>query len=261
MHIRFCGINSTHSKGIKIEQPAGFGDYLFLRLKTPTRFYINGEIHDAAPNDIILYSKGAPQFYENLEPSAHIDDFMFFDMDNEEEQVFLDHLSLKFNQPLRLPDTRPFMNIHQMICMESITQSALYTESATCLLRYFLIKLSESINSDFSHCDHVLRERLNELRLMLYSSPAQKWAVPDMANYVNLSPSYFQSIYKKMFHIPCMTDLINSRMNYAKELLSTTNIPVNEIAERCGYASNIYFARHFKRKVGLTPTEYRQMHI
>lgn len=261
MHVRFCGINSTHSKGIKIEQPTGFGDYLFLRLKTPTRFYTNGKIHDAAPNDIILYSKGAPQFYENLDLSGHIDDFMFFDMDNEEEQEFLNHLALTFNQPLRLPDTRPFMNIHQMICIESINRSALYNEAANCLLRYFLIKLSESINSDFAHYDHALLERLSELRLMLYSSPAQKWTVTDMANYASLSPSYFQSLYKKVFHIPCMTDLINSRMTHAKELLSTTNTPVTEIAERCGYESNIYFARHFKCKVGMTPTEYRQMHV
>lgn len=257
MNIRCCGINSTHPHGIKIKQPTGFGDYLFLRLKTPTRFYINGEIYDAEPNDIILYSKGYPQFYENIENSAHIDDYMFFDVDNEEEQLFLNNLNLKFDRILRLPDTRQFINVHQLICMESINKNVNYDESINCLLRYFLIKLSDSMNLDFSNRERDIINRLNELRLMIYSSPSKKWTVTDMANYVNYSPSYFQSIYKKVFHISCIADLTNSRISHAKEMLSTTQLPINEIAKRCGYDSNIYFARHFKRNEGLTPTAYR----
>ena len=257
MHIRFCGINCTHSNGIKIEQPTGFGDFLFLRLKSRARFYINGKSYEAEPDDIILYSKNAPQFYESTGNSVYVDDYIFFDTDNDKDQEFIDHLNLKFNQLLRLPDTRQFMNIHQMICMESINKSNNYNESANCLLRYFLIKLSESMNLEFSGKDRALFDRLNELRLALYNSPAQKWTVTDMANYVSFSPSYFQSIYKKLFHISCMADLIKSRMNYAKELLSTTQLPINEIAKCCGYDSNIYFSRHFKRNVGFTPSEYR----
>ena len=258
MQVRYCGTNSIHRKGIKIEQPTGFGDYLFLRLKTPTRFIVNGQIRDAVVDDIILYRKGSPQFYENLEAPPYIDDYIFFDVDNEEEQAFLDNLPLKFDVPLCLPDIRNYMNIHQMICMESIKQSKHQKESITCLVKYFLIKLSESMDTDYSHCPYDLLERLNSLRLALYSSPAQKWEISDMANYVTLSPSYFQSVYKKTFNISCISDLISIRINYAKELLSTTNIPINEIAEQCGYSSNIYFARQFKHKVGITPTEYRK---
>ena len=57
-----------------------------------------------------------------------------------------------------------------------------------------------------------------------------------------------------------MEDVYSSRMNYARELLTTTSLPIGEIAERCGYESNIYFSRQFKRKIGMTPTEY-QNHI
>jgi len=261
MYIRLCGINSTHPNGIKIQQPTGFGDYLFLRLKTPTRFFIKGQSIDAAADHILLYRKGSPQFYETIEAPAHIDDYIFFDAENEDEQAFLDQLPLKFDELLDLPDIRPFMNIHQLLFMEFINRGEFRKDSLTCLLKYFLIKLSESMNTDFSGYDRALLEQLNALRLALYRSPAKKWEIRDMANYVNLSPSYLQNVYKKTFHISCMADLINSRTNHAKQLLSTTHIPINEVAELCGYASNIYFARQFKHKVGMTPTEYRQRHM
>ena len=48
-----------------------------------------------------------------------------------------------------------------------------------------------------------------------------------------------------------------SRMNHARALLAATSLPVSEIASQCGYESNIYFSRHFKKKTGMTPSEYR----
>ena len=260
MHVRSCGINCWHNKNFKIEKPHGFGDFLFLHLKTPTRFYIDGQVQDAAEGDIILYDKGAPQYYEELEVIPHVDDYMFFDIDNEKDREFVEQLPLKFNRILHLPYINPFMNIHQSICMEFVSRNTLYRESIDCLLRYFLIKLSEGMAAGDSGSDYATFARFHALRLVLYSSPVQKWTVREMADYVNLSPSYFQNVYRKLFRTSCMEDLFNSRMNYAKELLTTSHLPVNEIAERCGYDSNIYFSRHFKNKVGITPSEYRKRH-
>lgn len=259
MHVRLCGINSTHGKDFKIEKPTGFGDYLFLRMKTPTRFYIDGEIRDAVENDIILFRKGDPQYYETLKTGAHVDDYIFFDMDNEEEQKFMDQLELKYNRLLRFPHVQSFMDVHQLICGEFISQNSFQKKAVDCLLRYFLIKLSESMHTDYASCDNAMLERFLELRLAMYRVPEEKWSVNGMAEQMCLSPSYFQSIYKKLFHISCMSDLFISRMNLARELLATTMLPVNEIAAKCGYESNIYFARHFKRKVGMTPSEYRKL--
>ncbi|MBR2949609.1 MAG: helix-turn-helix transcriptional regulator [Lachnospiraceae bacterium] len=257
MHVRHCGINSTHTNTFKIEKPYGFGDFLFLRLKTPTRFYLNGEIIDAAQNDIILYGKGDPQYYETLSDKHHIDDYMFFDISNAEDQHFMEHLSICCNQLFTLPDTHPFMSVHNMICEEFISRNPMREESLHCLLRYFLIKLSECMNADYSSYDHAMYQHLNELRHHIYNSPSRKWTVNMMAEYMRLSPSYFQSVYRKYYHISCMADLFHSRMNHARALLAATSLPISEVASRCGYESNIYFSRHFKKKTGMTPSEYR----
>ena len=48
------------------------------------------------------------------------------------------------------------------------------------------------------------------------------------------------------------------RMERAKELLGTTNLPVSEVAGRVGYTEAKYFVEVFHRSEGLTPLSYRR---
>ena len=55
------------------------------------------------------------------------------------------------------------------------------------------------------------------------------------------------------------TDYVNSkRLEYAKELLLTTDYSVREIAVAVGFANENYFSRIFKTMVGVTPTAFRE---
>ena len=47
------------------------------------------------------------------------------------------------------------------------------------------------------------------------------------------------------------------RMDKAKELLQTTELNVNEIAYQTGFDSGFYFSMFFKKKTGLSPSDYR----
>ena len=50
------------------------------------------------------------------------------------------------------------------------------------------------------------------------------------------------------------------RIEEAKELLTTTEDTVMEIALRLGYNNDQSFNRYFKKLVGITPGEYRKLH-
>ena len=49
------------------------------------------------------------------------------------------------------------------------------------------------------------------------------------------------------------------RMEKAKELLNTTEYSMKEICSMCGYSDPNYFSRSFKKNVGVTPTEYKNV--
>jgi len=46
-------------------------------------------------------------------------------------------------------------------------------------------------------------------------------------------------------------------VNQAKQLLANSELPMQTIAERCGFSSQYHFSRTFRKAVGTTPTAYR----
>jgi len=48
------------------------------------------------------------------------------------------------------------------------------------------------------------------------------------------------------------------RLEKAKDLLETTNLPISEVAYRVGYGDYNYFIKVFKKETGITPVKYRK---
>lgn len=52
--------------------------------------------------------------------------------------------------------------------------------------------------------------------------------------------------------------LNNIRIRKAQELLKSTDLQIQEIADRVGYFDSKYFSRQFKLATGMTPAQFRQ---
>jgi two-component system response regulator YesN len=66
-------------------------------------------------------------------------------------------------------------------------------------------------------------------------------------------------MFKEETGIP-VTEYINmARIKKAKELLANTSLKVYEIAYEVGFNDQHYFSSVFKKIVGLSPTEYREL--
>lgn len=75
---------------------------------------------------------------------------------------------------------------------------------------------------------------------------------------LNLNASYFSSLFKRTFQVNFLDYLTELRMGAAKELLLDPLRSTAEVANMVGYESANYFTRAFKKKVGMTPTDYRR---
>ena len=100
-------------------------------------------------------------------------------------------------------------------------------------------------------------EKLCRLRNELRSAPEKQWKISDIADELFLSKSYLQKIYKTYFGKSIIKEMIQFRIDRAKELLLNTDMTVTEIARECGYSSYNYFARQFKTIEGISPSDYR----
>jgi AraC-like DNA-binding protein len=99
-------------------------------------------------------------------------------------------------------------------------------------------------------------ERACEFIKQNYSNP--NLSINDIAEYLELSPSYFRTLFKNSFSISPIDYLTNYRMEVAKKLLETTDLPVKDISNKVGYINCRYFYGIFKNKFGVTATEYRK---
>lgn len=52
---------------------------------------------------------------------------------------------------------------------------------------------------------------------------------------------------------------LSKRMELANKLLITTNFPINEISDKCGYTNHSRFSSTFKKKYKFTPSDFRQI--
>lgn len=83
-------------------------------------------------------------------------------------------------------------------------------------------------------------------------------SIEDIAQSIGYTKYYFSRRFKEEMGV-CVTDYIQSaRIQRAKLLLGSTNLSVQDIADRLHYCSRSYFSTVFQNEVGLTPTKYRE---
>lgn len=72
--------------------------------------------------------------------------------------------------------------------------------------------------------------------------------------------NHFRKLFKSVTGLPPVAFLNRRRLDYARDLIirSPEELPLAEIASRCGYHDPYYFAKLFKKREGMTPKEYAQ---
>lgn len=85
-----------------------------------------------------------------------------------------------------------------------------------------------------------------------------KLTVEDMSDALCMSVSTFRRRMLTIIKGSPKTFVNTIRINKAKELLSSSSLPVNEIATRCGYKEANSFIRAFQRDTGISPAKWRE---
>ena len=250
------GFRSVSSKNLCIDRPHGTGDYTFMLIRTGAVFVINREKIVTKPGTFILFRKGTSQYYTAQE-EQYIDDFFRFDLDDDELNE-LCKKQIPFDTPVTVGDITQLSEIILQMYQEMYSVNPLREQTLELYFRLFMLKLSEKLNYSASSIHSPHYQYLSDLRTRIYRYPSKYTSVKQMAAELNLSESYFQHLYKQIFNVSVITDVINSRIKYAQLLLSATDDSIAEISEKCGYKNDVHFIKQFRKNVGTTPTGYRK---
>lgn len=84
-------------------------------------------------------------------------------------------------------------------------------------------------------------------------------SVAGLAGREALSGSYYLRSFREILGTTPHRYLSRVRVNAARELLDTTSLSVETVAERCGFCSASHFISVFRRETGMTPLQFRSL--
>jgi AraC-like DNA-binding protein len=257
-------INTSHSLDFKIDRdkdPHGYN--LIMCFRTPAVILTNAGVETARPGDCIIHSLDFRQYHGSAPGTA--------------ESFRNDWLHV-------LPETLiPLINALQLPW-----DTLLSTEQPEILTPYIKrLKEEMTVNDNFSEraiinqIDDMLLTTARSYRKMLMLrdelTAAERRYFPDfvalranmledcrnniiiktLAARVNLSQERFAALYRKFFNSTPHAELIDARLVLARRMLQNTFMEIKEISAACGWEDIHYFSRLFKKKIGISPSQYR----
>lgn len=89
-------------------------------------------------------------------------------------------------------------------------------------------------------------------------TPCENHTLASLSSACNTSVSTLSKLFRK--HLGCspMRYIINQRLEQAKLLIHMNKMTLKEVAERCGYHSESFLSRSFKKKFGMSPITFKR---
>jgi two-component system, response regulator YesN len=118
-----------------------------------------------------------------------------------------------------------------------------------------IILLKEKKTKNLRHQEFI--QKVIEVIENNYKDP--NISVESIAMELNMSSAYLGRVFKQSTSTSVADYILDLRMNYAKELLRTTDASINDIAIKIGILNANYFYTKFKKLYGMTPTEFKKL--
>lgn len=129
----------------------------------------------------------------------------------------------------------------------------LFFEFFSCLIDENMPQQQE----DLDHSRETSNQYLREAIAYIQQHFGQGLRVSDLADHVAVSRGYLYQIFNDTLGMSPKQYLTNFCMTRATELLTLDTMPVEEVAKNCGYPNPVAFSALFRKRMGVSPTQYR----
>ncbi len=138
-------------------------------------------------------------------------------------------------------------------------------------IKQFILAQEEFVQDELDIQAYTLLVKLNRLAMppqyplplcralnLIGANLRFKYTLNSLSLECKVSVSTLSTLFQRHLNISPINYIINRRLEYASQLLKISNMPLKEIAERCGYKSESFLSRSFKKKFGVTPASCRR---
>lgn len=267
------GCAARHPYPFYLSREHGVPNYVLLLVRTAGEFQI-GETHRiASPGHAVLIAPGTPYHYHNP-AGEYMDDWLHFEYtppclepalpshpDSQDRPYPLSKLTFPpVNTLFPLQDIEVCSALVRQLLWENAYTVPQFRAANIDALFFVLFRHLVANYETPAHLQNAapFSAQLRAIRLELQNSPEGSHSIASYAKMLKISKSYFQHLYHTLFGISFQKDLIAARIKHAKELLTETDLTIDQISLLCGYRNEVHFYRQFRATVGYTPAKYRK---
>lgn len=121
----------------------------------------------------------------------------------------------------------------------------------------YLYHVTEEIRSRVGSANAADETRIKQMMQFVEEHFREKLLLSDIAAAAGISGRECSRCFARTIQLSPVDYLNRYRMRAAAARILETDDPIGRIAEECGFASDSYFGKMFKRIVGCAPREYR----
>ena len=246
-----CGVSTEHKKGF-VFKVRHAPHYLLLCFRTPFFCVIDGKRIEGKAGDCLLHRPGETVIHGPLDDASQfINDWIYFSADEGE----MEQLAPLFDTLIPLEKADALAASLNSVMKESVRNDPFSARLVSDTIYRMLVILKRAEGQQKKE-DVSLYLRFSGARVKILNHYNEKWDLAKMAGLLGYSVSRFCALYTEFFGQSPMNDLLDKRLEMAKQLLALRAYKVGDVADMCGFASIHYFSNFFKKRTGKSPAEY-----
>ena len=244
-----------------IDRPGGMKGYIInLTVQGRGQVFDGDQSFDCEPGDVLLFPPGVPHYYGRAPEHAQwYHRWVYF----RPRGFWASWLQWPMQEGrrigrLQLRDAAVRKEIDNLFIDIDATHrggKSTSEELAINLLERLLIRCHEEMPG---YRSRPLDARVQAACQYIANNLARELGLQDVARQVCLSPSRLTHLFREQLGVNIVRWREDQRIILAKHMLQSTTTPVSAIAARVGYDDQLYFSRVFRKRVGVSPTEYRR---
>ena len=251
LHAALCGVGTGHREGFVFCNDHA-PHYVLLCFRTPFFCVLNGTRFEGKAGWCVLQRPGTRVIHGPLSDTEQfVNDWIYFDADAAD----IAPLELPFEAVIPMEDDGTFARLIDRVMKERVRNDA-YSARLISDQIYRMLVTVKRAEREQKNEDPPLLAKFKRVRVKILHRYGEQWDLKKMAGLPGYSVSRFCALYTEFFGISPMNDLLNKRLEMAKQLLSLHAYKVGDVAAMCGFTSIHYFSNFFKKHTGCSPAEY-----
>jgi AraC family transcriptional regulator of arabinose operon len=112
-------------------------------------------------------------------------------------------------------------------------------------------------NDSVENSNKILNPHLKKAVIYIENNYRDAISLEDIVKAASLSHSILTQLFKTELDMTPIEYVWHHRLTVAKKFLEFTNLPIKDVALRCGFKTTQHFSRKFEEKMGSNPTVFR----